>query len=85
MANEPVRGNIEYPLRKNATYLSPLIQNDITNIIGKDLLQANLVKEINCAKFFLILADEVESHDVEQLPLCIRLTKNPLPRKSYIF
>ena len=36
------------------------------------MLQANLVKEINRARFFLILADEVESHHVEQLPLCIR-------------
>ena len=41
-------------------------------IIGKDLLQANLVKEINRARFFSIQADEVESHHVEQLPLCIR-------------
>ena len=36
------------------------------------MLQANLVKEINCARFSSILADEVESHDVEQLSLCIR-------------
>ena len=70
--NEPLRGNIENPSRKNTTYLSPLIQNEITNIIGKDLLQANLVKEINRARFFLILADEVESHHVEQLPLYIK-------------
>ena len=37
------------------------------------MLHANLVKEINCACFFFffsILADEVESHNVEQL--CIR-------------
>ena len=70
--NEPLRGHIENPSRKNATYLSPLIQNEITNIIGKDLLQGDLVKEINRARFFSILADEVESHHVEQLPLCIR-------------
>ena len=44
----------------------------MTNIIGKDLLQANLEKEINRVKLFLILADEVESHHVEQLPLCVR-------------
>ena len=70
--NEPLRGHIENPSRKNPTYLSPLIQNEITNIIGKDLLQANLVKEINRPRFFSILADEVESHHVEKLPLCIR-------------
>ena len=70
--NEPLQEHIENPSRKNATYLSPLIQNEITNIKGKDLLQANLVKEINRARFFSILADEVESHHVEHLPLCIR-------------
>ena len=70
--NEPLRGHTENPSRKNATYLSPLIKNEITNIIGKDLLQANLVKEINRARFFSILADEAESHHVEQLPLCVR-------------
>ena len=70
--NEPLGGHIENRSRKNATYLSPLIQNEITNIIGKDLLQANLVKDINRARFFSILADEIESRLVEQLPLCIR-------------
>ena len=70
--NESLRGHTENPLRKNATYLSPLIQNVITTIIGKDLLQENLVKEINRARFFSILADEVESHHIEQLPFCIR-------------
>ena len=28
--------------------------------------------KLKTAKFFTILADEVESHQVEQLPLCIR-------------
>ena len=70
--NKPLQGHIEKSLRKNATYLSPLIQNEITNIIGENLLQANLIRELNCAWFFLILADEVKSHHVEQFPLCIR-------------
>ena len=62
-----MRGSTENPSRKIAIYLSPLIQNEITEIIGKDLLPANLVKEINHASFFLILADEIEFHHVEQL------------------
>ena len=44
----------------------------MTNIIAKDLLRVNLVREIIFAWFFSILADEIESHYVEQLPLCIR-------------
>ena len=63
--NELLRGHIENPSRGYATDSSPLIKNEITNIIGKDLLQAQLVKEVNCARFFSILADEVESHHVE--------------------
>ena len=43
---ESVGGNIKNPLMKIATYLFSHIQNEITNIIGKDLLHANLVKEI---------------------------------------
>ena len=70
--NEPLRKHIGNPSRKNATYLSLLIQNEITHIIGNDLLQANLAKEINRARFFSILADEVKSHHIEQLSLCIR-------------
>ena len=70
--NKTLQGHIENSLRKNATYLSPLIQNEITNIIGKNLLQANLIKEINCAWFFSILAAEVKSHHVEQFSLCVR-------------
>ena len=70
--SEPLRKHIGNPSRKNATYLSLLIQNEITHVIGNDLLQANLAKEINRARFFSILADEVESHHVEQLSLCIR-------------
>ena len=44
----------------------------MTNIVAKDLLRANLVREIIPARFFSILADEIKSHYVEQLPLCIR-------------
>ena len=70
--NESLRGHFEILSTTNAIYLSLLIQNEITNIIAKDLLQINLVKEINRAMFFSILADEVKFHHVEQLPLCIR-------------
>ena len=57
---------------KNAKYTSPTIQNEIIDIIAYDILQAKLIKEIKDAKFFSILADEVENHHVEQLPICIR-------------
>ena len=37
------------------------------------MLQKDLIEEIKVAKFFSILADEVESHHAEQLPLLLRL------------
>ena len=36
------------------------------------MLQKYLIDEIKTANFFTILADEFESHPVEQLPLCVR-------------
>ena len=56
----------------STTYLSPKIQNETINIIGYDVLQADLVNEIKQAKFFSIPAHEVENHKVEQFPICIR-------------
>ena len=60
------------PFARNATYISPKIQNEIINIIDYDVLQKDLIDEIKTVKFFTILADEIESHHVEQLLLCIR-------------
>ena len=70
--NHNMQNRLTSPVTKNATYLSPKIQNEIINIIGYDILQADLINEIKEAKFFSKLADEVESHKVEQLPICIR-------------
>ena len=47
-----LRKHLEQPMFKTATYVSRTIQNEIIHIIGKDLIQARLVKEIQNAKFF---------------------------------
>ena len=67
-----LRKHLEQPMFKNATYVSPSIQNEIIHIIGKDVIQAKLIEEIKNAKFFSIMADEVTSHNVEQMALCVR-------------
>ena len=54
---------------KNATYVSSTIQNEIIHIIGKDIIQARLVKAI---KKICIMADDVTSHNVKQMALCVR-------------
>ena len=63
---------MDNPIAKNAQY-SPQIQNEIIGVIAYDTLQRDLMDEVKKAKFFIILADEVESHFVEQLPICVRL------------
>ena len=70
--NYNLQNHLTSPVAKNATYLSPKIQNEIISIIGYDILHADLTNEIKEAKIFSILADEVERHRVEQLPICIR-------------
>ena len=60
-----LQNHLTSPVAKNATFLSPKIQNEIINIIDYNALQADLINKIKAAKFFSILADEVESHKVE--------------------
>ena len=60
------------PIARKAQYLSPQIQNEIIAIIAYDVLQRDLIDEVKKAKFFTILVGEVESHHVEQLPICVR-------------
>jgi hypothetical protein len=52
--------------------LSPRSQNEIINVIGFDIICANILKEVKEAKFYAILADEVSSHNVEHLAICLR-------------
>ena len=55
-----------------ATYLSPDIQNELINIIGKEIIQSEIVEEIKDAKFFSIMADEAATHNKEQCAFCVR-------------
>ena len=44
---------------KNATYLSSRSQNEIINVIGHDIILANIVSEIKNTRFYSVLVDEV--------------------------
>jgi len=57
---------------KNATHLSPTTQNEIINIIGYDIILANIISEAKQANYFSVLADELSCHNTEYLPICIR-------------
>ena len=59
------------PRAKNATYLSPITQNVIINVIKYDLILTNIISEVKDATFYFVLAEEVISHNVEHLPICV--------------
>jgi len=56
----------------NATYLSPTIQNEITDACN-DLISGELVRKVNAARCFSVLADVMaDVSGVEQFSLCVR-------------
>ncbi|XP_041362805.1 52 kDa repressor of the inhibitor of the protein kinase-like [Gigantopelta aegis] len=57
---------------KCVTYLSPQTQNELLDVIGNHIILGDLVQEIKTAQFYSIMADEVTSHNTEQLALCVR-------------
>ena len=64
--------HLNKPRARNATYISPRSQNEIINVIGHDIILANIVAEVKQSKFYSVLADEVSCHNIEQLPVCLR-------------
>jgi hypothetical protein len=70
--------HMQQPAMRNCRYTSPRIQNELINIIGRDVIQKSLIAEVEKAKFFTILADEVTSHNSEQLALCFRFVDESL-------
>ena len=70
---------------RNITYTSPLIQNEIIEIIGQDIISKNLLEEIKVAKLYSITADKVTSHNKGQLALCAHfIDKNNDVREEFI-
>ncbi|XP_078380243.1 zinc finger MYM-type protein 1-like [Oculina patagonica] len=57
---------------RNATYISPAIQNEIIDLCGKRVRNA-LVEECNAAQCFSLLADEAtDSATIEQVSISVR-------------
>ena len=67
-----INAHLESPKLRNASYISPHIQNELINIIGKNIIQKHLVNEVVSAKHFLIMIDEITSFNKEVMPLCVR-------------
>lgn len=57
---------------KNASYLSPQIQNELIDCLGR-VIRREIINEVSKSDFFSIMADETcDSFTVEQLAICIR-------------
>ena len=74
MANHDalLKVHLEMPRFHNATYVSPRIQNEIIDVIGKSIIQKSLLNEVKEANFFAIMVDEITSFNNELMPLCVR-------------
>ena len=57
---------------RNATYASPQTQNELIEVMGKHIILENIVNEVKSSPFCSILADEVTSHNIEHLAICVR-------------
>ena len=64
--------HISKPLLKNATYIHHRSQNEMVEVIGKYIIQQDIINEIKEAKIHTILCDEVTSSNDEIMSLCIR-------------
>ena len=64
-----LKHHIDAASARNATYISPCNQNELTEIVSYDILQKGLV-EVKGAKSFTLMADELENHHTEKLPIC---------------
>ena len=63
--------HMETPKLQNAACLSPQTQNEMIDVTGTHIMQAKIVKEIKDAQIYTTMVDEVTSHHVELMPLCI--------------
>ena len=51
--------------------MQDICQNEILNIIGYDIILANIILEAKQADYFSVLADELSCPNMEYLPICI--------------
>ena len=67
-----LRDHMKKPLLKNATYIHHRSQNEMIEVIGKHIIQQDLIDEIKTAKFHTLICDEVTLSNEEVLSLCVR-------------
>ena len=63
--------HLEEPFRTDVTYLSPTNQNEMIDIIGKNIIQETLLDGVKKAGMHSVSADEVTSSSDEILSICV--------------
>ena len=66
-----LKQHLDVPKLRNATYLSPEIQNEMIDVIGNKIIQHSIVQEVRNAQIYTIMVDEVTSHNTNMMPVCI--------------
>ena len=67
-----LQDHVSKPLLRNLTYIHHRSQNEMIEVIGKSIIQHDLLNEIKEAKIHTILCDEVTSSNDEIMSLCVR-------------
>ena len=67
-----IQENLEEPFQEDVTYFNPTSQNEMTDIIGKNIIQVTLLDGVKKAGMHSISANEVTSSNVEILSICMR-------------
>ena len=76
VADDVLSNHLTQPTNEKAKYTSPDIQNEILNIIGKQIRE-KIVSDCNKSEYFAILADEAtDTSTKEQVSLCLRFIES---------
>ena len=67
-----LKQHLDIPKLWNATYLSPVIQNEMI-VIGNKIIQLQIVHKVKDARIYNIMVNEVTSDNTEIKPVCVQL------------
>ena len=70
--NEIIRIHLEAPQMRSVTFKSPQIPNELLEVVTKHIILQCIVQDVKQARIYSFMADEVTSHNSEQLSICVR-------------
>ena len=70
--NEILRIHHKAPQMRYVTFKSPQTQNELVEVVIKHIILQGIVQDVKQARFYSIMADEVTSHNSEQLSIYVQ-------------